>query len=230
MGEKMETKTKGFTLIELVIVIAVLGILAGLAIPRYLDYLDESRKQVCVTNRAQLEREYAYYNAQGLVSSIKEFIDSTTINSNTVHDPIENMCPSKGTYSIGDNDHIVCSVHDKTADDKYGNKNYPGTGDYVPKTLYAVGTKVVGSDGIIYEATNASSASTYDPTTGYGLYGWKVVGTEDGQAISMPDSGSVMRKYEPGVVVLFKGEYWKNTNGTTSYSSPGTSGWEKLTK
>ena len=38
----------GFTLIELVIIIVVLGILAGVAIPRYVNMVDEAREKACL--------------------------------------------------------------------------------------------------------------------------------------------------------------------------------------
>ena len=40
----------GFTLVELVIVIAVLGILAGLAIPYFMEAREEAAKKECLAN------------------------------------------------------------------------------------------------------------------------------------------------------------------------------------
>lgn len=52
----------GFTLIELVIVIAIIGTLTGLAAPAYLNYVERSRRTVAITDLKTIEKEiYGYY-------------------------------------------------------------------------------------------------------------------------------------------------------------------------
>lgn len=51
----MNTNRKGFTLLEILIVVAVIGILASIVIPNYLSARTESQKSACIANLKQIE-------------------------------------------------------------------------------------------------------------------------------------------------------------------------------
>jgi len=71
--EKMLKNKKGFTLIELMIVVAIIGILAAIAIPNFMSYQCKARqseaKTALGTVRTLQEAYYAEYGGYGSTAS-----------------------------------------------------------------------------------------------------------------------------------------------------------------
>src|SRR6266853_2495239 len=96
---KVRTSRKsGFTLVEIMIVVAIIGLLAAIAIPNFVKARNTTQKNACINNLRQIDGG----KQQWALENKKSDTDSPT--SDDVKLYIKNnaypTCPSGGTYTI----------------------------------------------------------------------------------------------------------------------------------
>ena len=94
----MTSKRKGFTLIEIMIVIMVIAVLLGIAIPNFMSSRAKSHAQSCVANLRQIRQ------AKEQAAMASSMNDGDTMNESDLTPYIKSAmptCPAGGTYTIG---------------------------------------------------------------------------------------------------------------------------------
>jgi len=109
---KLERRAAGFTLVEIMIVVAIIGLLASIAIPNFIHSREVSQRKACVGNLRQLEGavqawalEKRKYNGDA--------IDSAQLFGANNYIKSQPHCPGGGNYSyfnVGDPVHVSCTL------------------------------------------------------------------------------------------------------------------------
>lgn len=135
MLRRLVREEKGFTLIELLIVMLILGILAAVAVPRFINMQRDAQASACQAARNSMEtaiEQYIYYHARyggntgtsmtapGSVTNWPQTLSTAFtigIDSTTTEDILllksEPVCPAGGDYTVS-NGKVTCSVHSST--------------------------------------------------------------------------------------------------------------------
>ena len=97
-----KSNKSGFTLVEIMIVVAIIGLLAAIAIPNFVKARSTSQQNACINNLRQMDGAMEQYALENKLSSSSTY---TLANlqpyirlTSTGNLP---GCPANGTYSPG---------------------------------------------------------------------------------------------------------------------------------
>jgi len=111
----------GYTLVEVITVIAILGILSSIAGLSVWNSIENSKKEVCQVNRQQLEKHYEEE------LTIKGKVHSDLVFTEYLQEYSNKICPANGEISYG-NGQVRCSLHpndEDVEDDEDGDEDVP---------------------------------------------------------------------------------------------------------
>lgn len=91
-------KKSGFTLVEIMIVVAIIGLLAAIAIPSFLNARTRSQRSACQNNLRQLSGamdQYALDHNNTAPTALSDICGATLYVKQTP------TCPAGGSYTLG---------------------------------------------------------------------------------------------------------------------------------
>ena len=150
MNKKQKNLTnKGFSLVELIIVIAIMAVLVGVLAPQFIKYVEQSRKSTDIQNAESIKTAVLADIADGKITGSGDLIEFTGTLDLTA-----------ATKTLG-----ATTIAAGNVPKVQGNLVNHGNNFYVSFNATEGTCKVYPNNVTTYELTSSSGADTYKNTT-----------------------------------------------------------------
>ena len=97
---KLHRKEGGFTLVEIMIVVAIIGLLAAIAVPNFVNARNNSRASVCVNNLRQIDSAKEQYALENNLNDGDAIAATASLDTYIRGGYVRLVCPASGNYTV----------------------------------------------------------------------------------------------------------------------------------
>jgi prepilin-type N-terminal cleavage/methylation domain-containing protein len=94
------SRRSAFTLVEIMIVVAIIGLLAAIAIPNFIKAREQSQKNACIANLKQIDGAKNTWALENKKVST-DTPTTTDLYGSALYIRDEPLCPAGGSYTLG---------------------------------------------------------------------------------------------------------------------------------